>query len=566
VAINEETRSFVAPTQSASAIAKSRGDLYDCFALPCTPTSFIPNPRLQGLLAQFESSPTDSAEVCELEFAFRNKFVSSHAWQTAGGSETNICNPNLLKLLECIRVAILKRRTCTFYDIVSVAEDKPLPFPLVMASSASKPEGRIEWDDFVLIATEAKGVNDSQYQALIQGMQVGGDSAVQLWQSGLSTEQAVVPVILSYSDCLLVFAVYLLPRCFPVIVQLSPPLSYLSLEGRLDLARWCLVLATFAVETMELKKHPVEGSATRPIIKALYLAKNLFFKPLRQTSKLIDDDLELRKQGVSTLRTSLEFMMLAYRRIAAVEESSKLILFPLGVVSYPSKEEECYKGMREQLKRNIDKYFDNKEQLLRNGCPVVVYRELQKSEGWQNRKPCGDAEVESYVASLEQVVHILNEAGVAHMDLRPANIMWRMAKQLPEKREEEEEEDEQKEEEEEQKEEEEEEEELVEMQVIDLEDATPFGCLIDYVETLRWDPRYPVSPSDERNHIAAAACHNDWFGKVVAMWARDARDDKATADSFTDFMRSISKEKMLELLADTMAANSNSDLKRGTMA
>lgn len=53
--------------------------------------------------------------------------------------------------------------------------------------------------------------------------QIGGDAAMHLWRCGLKTEHAVVPIVLSFSDCFQVYAVYLIPDCYPVLVQLSHP-------------------------------------------------------------------------------------------------------------------------------------------------------------------------------------------------------------------------------------------------------------------------------------------------------------------------------------------------------
>jgi hypothetical protein len=148
-------------------------------------------------------------------------------------------------------------------------------FKLVLAKQSSEPEHRIEWKGLVLLGSAAKGVEHSVYQALIQGMEIGGDAAVYMWRCGLSTELAVVPVVLSMGDCFCIYAVYLIPQCYPVIVQLSPPLSYLTHEGRCCIARWGIQLAQFAVETvriMEANERDSSRSGRKDLPLGLYIA------------------------------------------------------------------------------------------------------------------------------------------------------------------------------------------------------------------------------------------------------------------------------------------------------
>jgi len=150
-------------------------------------------------------------------------------------------------------------------------------------------------------------------------------------------------------------------------------------------------------------------------------------------------------------------------------------------------------------------HFPSLLDVLEYGCPVVVYEELNAID-WRNTKPPFDA-VEAYVRGVKDAVDIMNEAGIAHMDLRPANIMWRSIKGK------------------------ESDTVVVDVRVIDLEDAVPFGFCIQSVDALRLDPRYPVSFDDGREFIPAARYHNDWFAVVVEGWAR-----QTDVDDFRDFM------------------------------
>jgi hypothetical protein len=486
------TPCFLNPEISASDIAqKNYRSIYDVFGLPCSPYSYIPNERLRMLVDTYEtlSKQDVNEDVCKFEHSLRQNLKSLHTWKySTGGSESNISDPNLSKFLSMINTRVSE-------DVVDTAvlKDK-LPFSLVLAKNSSKPEHRIQWGDYVIIASEAKGVEHSAYQALIQGLELGGDAAVNMWRRGLSTELAVVPVVLSFSHSLCICAVYLIPDCYPVIVELSPALSYLTLEGRCCIARWGIVLAQFAVQTVGILKLSQVNRMNREMPLGLYIATEIFFKPLREYCKAGTDFPECTLDSGSRLRTNLELIMLVYNRIHVVQDASELFLFPLGVVSYPSTESMSHDTrIRHVMDTCICLHFHYHKQLVKDGCPVIVYDKLSRERGWSNDKPSEDV-VNSYIECVIKAVGVLNAAGVAHMDLRPANILWCREESGTD----------------------------VRIQVIDLEDAVPFGFYIRSSDTLREDTRYPVFEADERILIPAVAPHNDWFCETVASWARQS--------------------------------------------
>ena len=113
---------------------------------------------------------------------------------------------------------------------------------------------------------------------------------------------------------------------------------------------------------------------------------------------------------------------MAYHHLSGVPCAHDFFLFPLGVVSYPSLGAMSINfKICAIMNESIVKRFRNHDDLLRNGCPVVVY-DLLTPSCWSNEKPPPNA-VESYIACVKKAVKILNVARIAHMDLRPANIL-----------------------------------------------------------------------------------------------------------------------------------------------
>lgn len=537
-----EALCFVNPNMSASAIAENKNrSIYDVFALPCSPQSYIPNRRLQMLLQRYSALSDDADSLKCFEYALRTNLNVLNSWKySAGGSESSVCDPNLNNYLSRINERILVGQATTVTKGL-------LPFKLVLATQASKTEHRIQCQNFVLIGSEAKGVGSSHYEAMVQGFQISSDSAVHMWRCGLPTENAVVPLILSYSDCFCIYAVYLLPHCYPVLVQLSAPLTYLTFEGRCGLARWGIALARFAEETMECIRNR-EPERTE-MVYGLHIATSLFYKPLRNYHKSGAASAGALLDSGSSHRIYLESLMMVYHHLSDVPCANDFFLFPLGVISYPSLEAKAINSkICEIMRENIEKYFSNSNDLLRGGCPVVVY-DLLSPDCWYTEKPPSNA-VESYISCVKKAVEILNTARVAHMDLRPANILWRVvtprsgsgsahsaaavacedggaakrrrvdiapqsglcappAQSVTESVTDA----------------------VVEIRVIDLEDAVPFGFHFRHTDVLRSDSRYPVHPNDTRERIPADAFHNDWFFEAVSSWAR-----QPNAETFSDYM------------------------------
>ena len=54
---------------------------------------------------------------------------------------------------------------------------------------------------------------------------------------------------------------------------------------------------------------------------------------------------------------------------------------------------------------------------------------------------------------------------------------------------------------------------VVEIRVIDREDAVPFGFNFQHTCILRSDPRYPVHKNDYRELILADESHNNWYSQ-----------------------------------------------------
>ena len=156
-------------------------------------------------------------------------------------------------------------------------------------------------------------------------------------------------------------------------------------------------------------------------------------------------------------------------------------------------------------------------------APILVYPLLSAKDNWQSSdkdgKPGENFRVD-YLRKLELVINELNTAGVAHMDLRPTNILWRPAPQGGDGE--------------------------VEMKVIDFEDALFFDELVLNRRMYDSNPNYPLYGIDqaildadmkiENCQLLVTSYYNDWFFDAITAFVME---DEAA--EFSLFMKTYSK-------------------------
>jgi hypothetical protein len=458
---------------SASSICSDHRDLYNIFALPHSQQaeSYIPNRRLRDLLDAHEASLKQDRLPVEMPLLIailEETILTAGSWEaTSQASESKITDPNL-----AIFFTQIKNLLAVSDSELKISQG-PLKIPLYLASQKSRPEHRLEWKDFILMGSEAKGVEKSQYDALVQGFQLGGDGAFKL-RTRLSIENCVVPIVLSFSDSFQIFAVYLIPEMIPAIVTLSAPLTYLSPEGRSSIARWMLSLRDFTTQTLELL---IMNKDQSPPYGPCVPAQNLFFKPIIG--------------NFCSPQITLSFVLQSYHRLSRLDEiDQNLFLFPIGLLNSPKQFNLEQQGGKDLLDACFRKYFDRKKEQIAKGCPVMVFEAL--SDEWSNEKPLPQY-VESYLEKLNMAIDCMNNAGVAHMDLRSRNVMWKSdGGELS----------------------------SVSLKIIDFEDSLPFEKEFKVPNYLAHDLRYPFYASTE-TFVTITEKQNDWFRIALTEWVRD---------------------------------------------
>jgi hypothetical protein len=260
---------FTNVDMSASHICKRARDHYDCFALPLSTDAYVPNQRVRALLKLHNEVDITSGDVRDLASHLATTLRSIQTWtDMEGGFETKINDPNSVAVLNIISSHI---RTST--SVASTTQH----FDFILASKKSKPEHSLRHGHNFILCT---GRDASTFAPLVQGFEIGADAAAFMWRQGVASAEVVVPVMLSFGDCLQFYAVYLMPECYPraVVVCLSPALSCVTLSGRLEIARWIFSLADFAGKTIQILHEKQRTKTARPRKVGLYI-NPFFFKP-----------------------------------------------------------------------------------------------------------------------------------------------------------------------------------------------------------------------------------------------------------------------------------------------
>jgi hypothetical protein len=476
------------PRASASTIASSRRDEYTIFARPCCPGSFVPNRRLKTLVAAVFGSSVNGHAECN----FRN-LMTLNSWKVPpGGSETKLNDPNLDAVLKVIKSFIV-------HTDVTCGKG-PLAFTSVMSSQESSPEYQLRYKNhYVLVGSEAKGAEASEFTAYIQGLQICGDAAIELYRAGLGRDNCVVPGILCFGESIIIFAAYLIADCFPVYTQLSEPLSFCSnFTGRQKLVQWASNIASFAENTVSLLQQTFPPLQMKTVSEALIDINSYFFKPVRTAAKgCIFADTNTFS---STARTNLNNIMEVYYVLSQKDgKGQSLILYPQGVVDYPDSSIVSSYDIHVALTARLQ--ADGFAEFQTNS-PLIVFERLHHKDGWTNEKPVGEAAVSKYMDLLKNALDLLNKAQVAHLDLRPQNIMWRMHQGV------------------------------MEMRLIDFETCIPFGLCIPPESATHFarDARYPVFHEEKDNFVLCGEFHNMWFYVSIYKWL------DSDVVHFSDFM------------------------------
>ena len=286
-------------------------EYYDCFALPCDSSSYLPNKRTRNLRGRYKTIPND---LIEYKVIFSNLFNSlktphifhflpyhndsegssdsdsghssgahsgdAHSSDRSGDSSSNsssdddsgtsdkdsvsktLNNENLNIIFTQLIDSItgMREPTTSMSESNShssspsyVISKSDIDLNCLLAKTTTLPEYTLYHHTTPLISSVCKGVEASTFAALPQCLQVCSDSAIELLRHGYKYDDCVIPAIVITGIYVEVLCVYLLADSFPVITSLSRLLPLNTYEGICALSKWVIALKHFALETVSLQ-------------------------------------------------------------------------------------------------------------------------------------------------------------------------------------------------------------------------------------------------------------------------------------------------------------------------
>ena len=467
--------------------------IYDSISFIVASDGYIPNKRLRELSCLEVSKDLVSywtlylEEHIELPTTFRDLAEESESEMTVTADQHHL--QLLLSVIQS--VAHTKEEVVSSLTLVQ----KPVQDDCYLSITAGAQPciyTSLSGSDYTVNAGSTTRSRDASlrtcYPVLVSTC---GSAAVHLACSGLSLEAAVVPGIVVAGDSVQFCAVYLILDSFPVLCALSNPLSLCgSADEMHTITTWCVRLASFCMDTivalLTLQRSNKGAHRRNTARKGQVRLQNGFFvKPVRNML-VSNTPINSSVGSTSNIATKLNKIMQIYKKLYDIFELEELVLFPLGVLSVPTDGVEQTAALRTQLITTMVQ--DGFVNLCYDHRPVLLFPRLV---GFCNSKPPLELR-EVYLTSVVRAVELLNSCSVAHLDLRPANILWSVVQDT------------------------------LHVKLIDFEDSVVFGAVIPaaYVELVvaTADRRYPFAEGDEKRRISACAVHNNYFAAALACW------------------------------------------------
>jgi hypothetical protein len=560
---------------SASNIANSSQGIYDIFSSVCSFTAYVPNSRLRELQ---HSACSKGLDVARLMQRIKASFVHTKSFRpVVGGSETHIVDRNLQMCIdEALRMAAYEDLNKTLYPLmcgkILASSTKSEPCISILNRSLSS-------EDIPGCVSEAKGLEASCRMCQSQLITVGGGAAINLKSLGLEIENAVIPAI-SLTDNFQFFGIYLMKDSFPVMTELTRCLD--PLADLMEISLWLLKITNFVKETADLLKLVNEPSIPR--MEAELSVGEYFFKPVRGVRKISQLNFENEKfaleerdcckalgdndsgtgnerdeesifcQGqydidsassvsiqalafspspvpskkyseADSFLINLSYNMNVYRQLYIIDHAYDFILFPEGVITVPGIDVLESREIRDALMSCLHPNF---EVLKMTHRPLIAFKLLSSRLGWSNIRPRKELH-SAYLDQIAKAIEVMEKANVAHLDLRPSNIMWRQVDGSDQN---------------------------IEIKIIDFEDAVMFGQLIpqSFIETVIHLPdyRYPFLHTWRNvERVLAVHEHNTFFHLLIDGWLTTTCEDS----NFDEFMKSDKGIELSKALSSALFAS-----------
>lgn len=286
-----------------------------------------------------------------------------------------------------------------------------------------------------LVASEAKGLYGSLFEAYPQAISLASDIALNIMNAFplLKYDDIVVPYILTSWEHVQIGFVYLVKQSYPCTSILS---NVLSLSKESDLVELCAWIKAIGNHCRRFIDNAIEIQSQSHIIKKIksnfsscFLSNSYIFKPIECVNEKL-------------CRSTLCKLLNKFYKLWEIESLRDVIVFPSGVIGLPdcNSQPELYNGVFESYKylfRTLKKSVpsreckDNFKNLVR-GHPIILYDNIllrDDEDGLWKRGEMLKLETDiikhEFIRRLKEIVLLIEETGIIHLDLRVYNIFYK---------------------------------------------------------------------------------------------------------------------------------------------
>ena len=507
------------PSVSASKLRKEDPKFLSQFGFPLGYDGYIPNNRLRDLRMKAANIDENSEELQKyvnrlLEFS--NGEVS---YSGTSSSETKVLRPVLDRLMTLIANGMQSKKE--FLGSVSSKAGVSLPKrdQFVLATQTSEPGPCVVYDcctesgfsdSFIVIGSEAKGCEHSLIEGFSQVLHCIGEGCISLRRAGLEESDCAVPGLLIAGDQIQFIGTYLLPPAYPCFMTLSRAYCLFSYSDLRKIGKWIIALQLYGIHTCAIINDLLNSQ--KHAQKPKFPSVSLRFDGLWM--KLVRPDLSFY---YNTARAMASQIFYTFELLYSDEDLRNYIAFPVGVAQYPTHGSPLARMLRENsyLGKLVD---ENIKEIEKNGF-LIIYSELkgQSLQEFLSKENIIEHSVilTKIKSKLKVFVDLLNKVKVAHMDLRPSNIMVSIDEAGC----------------------------VIDLKVFDWDDALLFGTRPpdEAIDTFSTDQRYPQfdTASDDGSKFVVGEWCNSHFLDLLLNYIEQKIKNQNNNMTFSKFCESF---------------------------
>ena len=485
--------------------------------------AFVPNPSLRSVqhaAANFNITDNEFLDVFNRLRGCINR--APRFFRSNEKSETNFNRPVLNDILDLVASASNKGFGVISQSTITKSFRDFMESGYRLADAASRPELAITSGRIPIVVSEAKRIEDSFFVSLPQACQIAGDCAFLLKHLGVvPLTSCAVPGILTFGECVQFYGAFLIEERFPCFVLLSRPFHLSDTDDVRSIVGWIIALRRHIADMSWVLKRVRVGAKADQSVPLCADFNGKFLKPIRVRDRECEVDFN---SSFYPDRIALTHILETFSILFASPNAAPFVHFPNGWFRVPSQSAQpaLFNALCDYLESQCARYDLAWTDTTQPMTCLLVFDELPSN--WSKSTTVDRVHTGKFAERLRSAVSAIGDAGIVHMDLRPANILWRCKTCVSGGGGAEEEHD-------------------VEVKVIDWEDSLRVGDPIPLVSSRVDDMRYPLAHCGDIVERAAVVpadtCLDMWFVEHVCEFL-NVRSD--LAQTFNHYMGGIGQD------------------------